>query len=459
MFLKNIFKRISEIETRKFLIITFFAALLIRLAIVFAMGNWANPDLYEHGAIAQNMLSGHGYSFHWPYTSLDPERIALKQLPPQFEGAFIPPVSPYIIYWAFLIFGDTPAALIALMLFNSLCSALCIVVVFKITQLLKVSGLASRLSAIATALYLPTAFAVTTYSGSAQYHLLALLVMHYAILSARNLSFKNLALLGILGGILTLARSEFLIPAFLLIGFSAMYPIFKNKSNISFKNTVSNGILSALLCAAVIAPWTYRNYLLFDKFVPVVSHPWHEIWKGYNPLTTGGMNNSLGKGNWIHPERDAELTRRLDALPYDRKFEINADAEFKKDAVEFIKNNPGRSIFLTINKVFMLWVADYSYPKALNPVYLFFTLITVIPVFIGIFSYFKSARRERDYSAIFPYALFLLYYTAMFAITVALPRYQIYVVTVAMPFAGIGWLVLLKTFFKTDFSNAPLIKN
>ncbi len=136
MFFKNFQNFLLKKDTRVFLFIIFAFALFIRVAIVLALGNSTNPDLYEHGAIARNMLHGHGYSFHWPYTSLDPARQLLKDAPPQFEGAFIPPVSPYIIYWGFLIFSDTSVALIALMLFNALCSALCVNAVFNITLLL-----------------------------------------------------------------------------------------------------------------------------------------------------------------------------------------------------------------------------------------------------------------------------------------------------------------------------------
>ncbi|HYF04282.1 MAG TPA: glycosyltransferase family 39 protein, partial [Patescibacteria group bacterium] len=397
MVLNNIFTGISKIETRKFLFITFLSAFFIRVLIVFTLGNWTNPDLYEHGGLARNMLHGHGFSYHWPYISLDPERIALKQLPPKFYSAFIPPVNPYIIFLAFRTFGDTPVAHLCLLLFNCICSALCVPVVFKITELLKTGNLAPRLSAIATVFYIPGAFAVTTYSGSALYHLLVLLVMLSTLSLLKIPRAKKYILLGMLCGILTLTRSEFLLPAFVLILYSVLYPYFKDDSIQDLRKLLLYGSASMVICAGIIAPWTYRNFQLFGRFIPVVSHPWHEIWKGYNPYSLGGMNNTLGKGNWVHPVINKDLVMRLDALPYDQMFEIRADAEFKKDAINFIKKNPGRSIFLTFNKVFMLWVVDYTYPKALNPINVFFSLFAVIPIFIGIFSFSYKSKERHEY--------------------------------------------------------------
>ena len=123
---KNIFFKLFQLifssKRKRFLWGTVGLALCIRLAIVVFASDPQHPQMCEHGEIAHNLSTGHGFAMNWPYTTLDPQRAALMNQPPQFEGAFLPPINPYIIYSSYLIFGENSTSIIFLMLFYSVIS-------------------------------------------------------------------------------------------------------------------------------------------------------------------------------------------------------------------------------------------------------------------------------------------------------------------------------------------------
>ncbi len=373
---------------------------------------------------------------------------------PTFESAFIPPLGPYLIYFVFKIFGDTTAAVVAIYIMNSLFSAACIPVVYAIAKKIS-TEMQSRLSAVAAALFLPGVFAVTTFSASAQYQFLALVVIYLSIQAAQRGQARLFALLGISAGLLTLARSEFLIPAFLLFFISSLFYFFKTRNSAVFKNS----IIAILLYSAIVAPWTWRNYQLYHKFVPVVSHPWHEIWKGYDEYSTGGMMSTVpGRPFWITPGWHDDIIRRLDSIPYNALFEIKADAVFKDEALGFIRRNPSQSALMTVKKFIMLWTFDFHYPMSRHPLYILCIAAVLIPFLAGFKRLWQQSFKNREYSVLTIYAIILIYYSALFSVTVALPRYQIYIFTLILPFVGIGYHTIFNKLFKSR-SRAPLIQN
>jgi hypothetical protein len=140
-------------------------ALFIRLAFIGIAGDPKNPAMYEHGEIAHNLYTGYGFAMNWPYTPIDPQRAEILKQPPQFEGAFLPPLNPYLIYGAYLLFGENSHAIIFLMILYAITSSFIPIFVFK-TGMLIGSEKSARISSLISALFLPAAFAVTTFSGS-----------------------------------------------------------------------------------------------------------------------------------------------------------------------------------------------------------------------------------------------------------------------------------------------------
>src|SRR6478609_2067454 len=105
----SIFSRIDSLlfqsSKRSFLLLAIGVALLIRLALVLfvsdpraIMSDPTHTLLYEHGIVAHNLYTGHGFSVHWQYQSIKPERRAIMAQPPTFESAILPPLHPYLLF-------------------------------------------------------------------------------------------------------------------------------------------------------------------------------------------------------------------------------------------------------------------------------------------------------------------------------------------------------------------------
>lgn len=93
----------------------------------------------------------------------------------------------------------------------------------------------------------------------------------------------------------------------------------------------AQALLVVLGAALVVAPWTYRNYLVFDTPILVATNGGDNLYRA---------NNSLATGGWT--QRGEVDLGNLD--------EVAQDKEGRRLAVEWIKSNPGRFLDLLVEK-------------------------------------------------------------------------------------------------------------
>jgi hypothetical protein len=386
--------------------------------------------LYEHGAIAHNLYAGHGFSMQWPYGSFDPVRAAVMKEPPKWEGAFLPPLNPYLLYLSYEIFGETASALYAMMMLYAIVSCFIPFAVYKVGYLLGPES-SARVSAIIAVLFLPSAYAVVTFSGSALYQLLGVTVLYFAVLSAQRPSYRSFLLLGLSCGIMTQLRSEFFFLGFLLIVVS----IILARSN--SRGILRKGFSGVLLCAAIIAPWTIRNYTIFHQFVPVLSHPWYEMWRGDNPQASGTTRNEGGQSVWVTTSNYPQLTRRMDSIPYNQFFEAKVDGIFKEEVISFILQQPAQFLWLGTRKLAYFFTIDPNQPNCRNPFFFVPMLLVSGLTIIGFYRLARDTSRRHTFYVVFVFFGTYLFMTFM---TVMLTRYQIYVFTCSLPVTGLAFL-------------------
>lgn len=393
------------------------------------MSDPAHTKLYEHGFVAHNLYTGHGFAMQWPYQSLDSARREVMSQPPRWEGAFLPPLNPYLLVLSYEIFGETANALIAMMILYAIIGSLTPIVVYKVGLLLS-SERAARTSALLSLVFLPSAYAVITFSGSAIYQLLGIVILYYAIEAATRPSWKSFLWLGLWCGIMTMLRSEFLMLGFILIG-AALILAYRYSYR---QGIIGQALCAALVCIAIVGPWTARNYVLFHKVVPVLSHPWYEIWRGNNMLATGSNYDREGDAIWASPAMFPGLIHRMDSIPYNSEFEWKADQLFKTEVISFIEEHPGRFVWLGVKKLFFFFTFDPYYRYNQSIFYIAPMLLISLLTILGMISLLRD-RTHRQAAIVF--SLFFLYYIALTFMTVALPRYQIYVFTCMLPVGGL----------------------
>ncbi|MCX7736255.1 MAG: glycosyltransferase family 39 protein [Candidatus Kapabacteria bacterium] len=426
---------IFEMQKKDFVIILFLSSFIFRIAFVAIAGNYKNPDLVEHGIIAKNMLNGYGFAMHWLYPAMTGPNVEIQKLPPKYEGAFIPPLNPFIIYLFFKIFGDNSLSYLLLMILNSVFSSIFVIIIYFIAKEFT-DEKTSRLSGIISLLFLPSIVGVTTFSGTALYQLLAGLVLLFAIKSYKQEKVQNFVLLGIFSGLLTLTRSEFLIFNFVIV--LTILILLIKKKNIPNKKIVKNLAISVFIFGLIVSPWIIRNTLLFGQFTTIISHPWHELWRGNNPHSSGGASSEYQLNIWVRKHQYPEIIKKIDKLPYNQHFEIAVDSIFKEEVINYWIENPDKTINTWLKRALFTITIDPYTPRARNPIYIFFILLSIVSAFIG-FRWVRKNHPEGDFSYLI-YVSFLLSYLILISIVNLETRYQIYLVSLIHPFSAIGFV-------------------
>jgi hypothetical protein len=401
---------------RRYLFILCALSLLGRVAVALAAGH-VDLGKYEQYTLAKNIASGHGFSLNWPYQPADAARAELWQSNHAlYPGAFMPPIIPYIDALLLTLFGSIAWSLVIGL--QCLVGAALPASVYAAAETLFGSDRIARWSALLSLLYVPALVASATLAASIYYVVAGLTALTLAARVDRH-GFAPWYL-GLVCGLLTLMRSEFLPLGIVLCGIAA----FRVRS-------------VAPLCSlcAIVAPWSIRNFIVMHHFVPVSSHPWREIWRGANPFATGSGYGADGADIW-EGIRFPQITQALDRVSVSPAFEVEADQIFKREVLAFAESHKLDFAGLICRKVTMLWSLDVYYPKARSALYIVPTVLVEL-LFGGSLLVILRRRVNVNSKALFLFVLFWVFYTLIIATTYMLPRYQTYVFATVLPFLGV----------------------
>jgi hypothetical protein len=198
---------------------------------------------------------------------------------------------------------------------------------------LNAAGPRAGIVAAAIAAVYPPLIAMPAYALSETvYCLLALATVMAVQKTVDDRSWRLGLLAGALAGVAALTR-----PALLFfIPLACLWMIVRGQ--------IALAVVVALAAAAAIAPWTARNLRVHDRFVLIASEGGVTFWTGNHPLARGegdlAANPELKRAELAfrsaHPALDAEA---LEPLYY-------------QEALQWIKQNPGEWLLLTLRKAF-----------------------------------------------------------------------------------------------------------
>ncbi|MGH2803068.1 MAG: hypothetical protein ACRDL4_08490, partial [Thermoleophilaceae bacterium] len=104
--------------------------------------------------------------------------------------------------------------------------------------------------------------------------------------------------------------------------------------------------VTTLAAVLAIAPWTIRNAFVVDAFVPVSTNSAQTFWAGHNPTANGGATYARG-----------EIYAELQDLPPER-FEVEQARLLRREALEYMVENPLRELSLIPRKLLYLNIGD-----------------------------------------------------------------------------------------------------
>ena len=375
-------------------------ALAIRLVVmVFLLPEQLEPQRdhwhfgYEAGRIARSIVQGRGFSS------------------PLFEDtgstAWMTPVYPYLVAGVFKLFGIyTKISAIVLLSLNALMSALVCVAVFMIARIsfgdrvAKWSGWAWAFCPYA--IYFPVERIWETWLATLLLCMLFLITLNLANPARpEDDRPRKWIVFGLLWGLAALTS-----PALLsVLPFLAGWIIYRRHRR--GQRWFAVNAVAAIAFIAVVSPWFIRNYEVFHRVVPFRDNMGIVLRLGTKGATSHWAPYELGP--W-HNEQEWNEFKQLGELGYmDKK---------KRQAVEFIRANPGWYAWTTVRRAIYLWTGYWSLDRSYlkeepldPPNILFCTSLTVLAL-LGL----RRALRANCPGAM-PYALVLFSFPLIYYVT------------------------------------------
>jgi 4-amino-4-deoxy-L-arabinose transferase-like glycosyltransferase len=317
-------------------------ALVVRIAYMTLAHTWRIRPYDDHfsfgwemARIARSLVSGHGYSS--PFTGNTG------------PTAWITPAYPLLIAGVFKLFGVyTAFSAWVLLAINCVLNALMVLTTWEIAARCFATASPSPLRGQKIALW--SAWLWALYPAAMQYAvrwiwemtLTAFLFSCVLVLALRmrgigeqpdappetHQTASRWAVFGLLWGLIALSNPEIciILPVlglWIIAGAGRRWP-----------HQLGKAALGALLCLAIIAPWTLRNWHAFHQWVPLRGNFGAELYLGNGP----GANGLLMEYN--HPEEDPaqlRLYKQMGELKYARMRGDKAKALIRADWPRFAR--------------------------------------------------------------------------------------------------------------------------
>lgn len=391
---------------------------LLRIAMAFFLGNTVEPtpaaydQIFFHD-VALNLLAGKGFAFTrppWPF---------IESLAPTAYTSFLYQIFLAAIYW---IFG--PHALAARLIQALICSLLPLQVYGLTRRLLRRplawdDRRAATVALVAAAITAGYAYFVY-YSATLMTEGLYLVTVVWSLSATLDVaeasSARHWALWGLAVSLASLLRQVFMPLAALLF----LYAVWQARRRVR----VGHVALAAAVAAALILPWTVRNYLVFDRFLLLNSQAGQVLWNANHP--------DLGT--------DWEAAAMF-PIPEDLQGanEVDLSNELMGRAVQNITADPGRFLRLSLSRLgtwLIFWpMAESSlYSNIARPL----SFGICLPFMLG--GLVLSLRQWRRWLLLY---LFILPYTFLHVISWVQIRYRMPVDVALVPFAALAAVTLV----------------
>lgn len=385
-----------------FIVVVAFAFRVVLVCLFFVTGlqRMVRDDLafgYEAGAIAASIAQGRGFSSPLRFVQTGPT-------------VWFTPIYPYLLAGIFKLFGVySYTSNIVIRLADNIFSACTCWPIYAIGA--NAFGKRFGRAAAWTWVVFPTSvFFSTVWVWDTALSALMLTLIVAATFEVRRSQRLNTWMgygaLSALGAMVNPGVVSIL-PA---LGLWAIWPMRRR-----FATAGRLVLVSSLIFAAGIMPWTIRNYVVFHKLIPFRSNFALELWLGNNP----GVPDSWSP--WLHPNDD-----RSEAAKYAQMTEILYMEEKQQEAIRFIRTHPLDTLNFTLHRFSNNWLGmDQSPSEVWNHVSLQVKLIIAGNCLFPVLSLLGIlfAYREQNEAAV-PLALVLLFFPLVFYITHASTRYR-----------------------------------
>ena len=385
--------------------------LVLRLLFVGLYADFNSDYYWEYGEIAKELLHGNGYSFY----VFDGEEITHIYTPglKPYASAHMPP--GYVLFLLpYLAIDNLPLRNTLLLATHILLSLLSLWLLYRLTS----ETFSERVGLLAAAIgaVLPEfIYALTSFTPTILYH--ALIPLLFLLLLRMDRGGWRVPVTGLLLAVLVYIRAEFVLFVVLLVGLLIL------------QKRIRRGLIIGAVAFCAVLPWSIRNYVVFDAFVPLTTGFGLNLYRGHNPYHIGASDS----------DTVAAALREV----HDDRYELVMSREYQRLAFAYIKEHPGKVVSNSFVKFFWFFSYVPFYPESAHPLYL---IPTVLLFLFGLYGLILTASWSR-------FQYFYLFFIASIAVVILffpLPRYQTMMKILQLPFAAYGMLVLYARFRKKE---------
>jgi hypothetical protein len=307
------------------------ACLATRLFHVHFESNFGPEAGMESGAIARNLVDGHGYSLklHW-----GSERLPTVHMPPGV---------PVLLASLYRLELENPHLVFQWL--QVLAACLTLICIWALTR----DAFSEPAAWVAGGLYvldLNLSFTATWVNETALNILFVYLGLWLIVRLDERPRYTTAFATGILFALGALVRPVML----LILALSLLWLALRRRHG--FANLLRHAVVIVFTVALLLAPWAIRNYRVTGRFVPICSNWAINLWLGYNPAAGGSQ---FGKnGRVLHPT--GELAEQL----LDAKSEVEMDDLLAADAWNYIRTRPVEALKLRPYCFLCFWL-DHNY--------------------------------------------------------------------------------------------------
>lgn len=230
-----------------------------------------------------------------------------------------PPGYPVLLAGAYFVFGSDP---LVGEIMNACIGAATIALVMMLAD--RTVGWTAAVVAGLTFAVLPGPILWTDVLLSETLYT-ALFVAFFLLVTTARPTLRWMAVLGLAIGVGALVRGEALTWGLLVV-----VAFWSEMPRVELAKKVGVAAVTAIL---VLVPWTVRNAVVMDAFVPIATNASETLWAGHNPDATGGQV--------YKPIRGVD-----ESSPGPARRELDASAAMRREAIEFMLANPVRELEL-----------------------------------------------------------------------------------------------------------------
>jgi 4-amino-4-deoxy-L-arabinose transferase-like glycosyltransferase len=181
--------------------------------------------------------------------------------------------------------------------------------------------------------------------------------------------------------------------------------------HVDYKHRAKVLIVSAVAYAALLAPWTIRNYYLLDSFVPFTTSASENLYLGNN------AHNLAGGIDWSR-DVDGNEVAKIRAMPS----EVDRQKAFGAKALSYIVDEPFRFLKTAGLKFIRFWNVV---PNAAEYSGLFYAIVSALSFGPILFFAILSVALMKDRRKAVPIYLLIGYLTFVHTVTIASLRYRL----------------------------------